>query len=169
MRAALRENPDIYHAHDLDGLLCAFPAALLRRKILIYDSHELWSDIYPFANLRGIRWLLPLLERLLIWRVRSGLTVNRSLAKYLSRKYGKKFISLHNVSTYGKEKKPSLSLRKKFPQKKIILHLGAADEGRGMEQMIGAAKLLPPSFVLVFIGGGKTEEPAKILTQKLGL
>jgi len=168
-RAAFRENPDIYHAHDLDGLLCAFLSAFLKRKILIYDSHELWSDMYPFANLRGIRWFLPLLEKLLIWRVRSGITVNRSLAGYLSRKYGKKFISLYNVSVCGKKKKSLLNLREKFPDKKIILHLGAADEGRGMEQMIAAAKFLPQNYIVVFIGGGKTETQAKILTQKLGL
>ena len=92
MKMAFKENPDIYHAHDLDGLLCAFPATLIKRKILIYDSHELWSDTFPFANLRGIRWLLPLLEKLLIWRVKAGITVNQSLSKYLSPKYGKKFI-----------------------------------------------------------------------------
>lgn len=28
IKAAFRENPDIYHAHDLDGLLCTWPAAL---------------------------------------------------------------------------------------------------------------------------------------------
>lgn len=165
-KAALKENPDIYHAHDLDGLLCATPAAIIKRKILIYDSHEFWSDTFPFANIRGTQWLLPILEKLLIWRVNGGITVNSSLARILKLKYRKNFIYLNNVSNRQKTAKSQLNLRKKFPQQKIIIHLGAADEGRGMEQMIEAAKLLPRNFVLVFIGGGKIEDELKKLIRK---
>ncbi|MFA6492762.1 MAG: glycosyltransferase [Patescibacteria group bacterium] len=168
-KAAFKENPDVYHAHDLDGLLCAIPAALRTRKILIYDSHELWSDTFPFANLRGIQWLLPILEKISMWKVKSGITVNDSLAKILHLKYGKKFISLYNAPAKQKIIKTKLDLRKQFPNKKIILHLGAADEGRGMEQMIEASKLLPANFILAFIGGGKTENELKTIIKKENL
>jgi len=166
MRAAFKENPDIYHAHDLDGLLCAFPAALLKRKKLIYDSHELWSDIYPFANLRGIRWLLPILEKFLMLKVKNGLTVNDSLARYLENKYKKNFIFLYNVSEKTPNKKLRIDLKRLFINKKIVLHLGSADEGRGMEQMIAAAKYFEKNMILVFIGGGKTEKQAQELVKK---
>ena len=168
MKAAFKQNPDIYHAHDLDGLLCAFPAALLKGKILIYDSHELWSATFPFANLRGLQWLLPALEKALIWRVHSGITVNRSIADYLSKKYHKTFLSLYNYPMSTKTRK-TYSLRKKFPNKKIILHLGSADEGRGLEQIIKAAQYLPNSFIVVFLGGGKTEKLIKNEVDKLRL
>jgi glycosyltransferase involved in cell wall biosynthesis len=172
IKAAFREKADIYHAHDLDGLLCAFAAALLKGKILIYDSHELWSATYPFANLRGLRFLLPPLEKILIWRVRAGLTVNQSLADYLSKKYHRHFLALYNAASLSEKRNPTkiqLNLRQKFPGKKIILHLGAADEGRGMEEIIQAAQYLPEKFILVFVGGGKTENEAKNLALKLGL
>ncbi len=169
MKAALKENPDSYHAHDLDGLLCAFPAALLKGKILIYDSHELWSNTYPFVNLRGIQWLLPILERVLIWRIRAGITVNQSIADYLSKKYHRQFLALYNTSDISPVKKSLINLRQKFPQKKIILHLGAADEGRGLAEIISAAQFLPEKFVLIFLGGGKIESQSKILAKKLGL
>lgn len=168
MKAAFKENPDIYHAHDLDGLLCAFPAACLKHKILIYDSHEFWSDTYPFANLRSIRWLLPILERLLIWRVKAGITVNESIARHLREKYRKKFLSLRNLSARTK-KKSGISLRKLFGQKKIILHLGAADEGRGLEEMVKSIQYLPENYILIFLGGGKTESQIKKMAQKLKL
>jgi len=168
-KAAFKENPDIYHAHDLDGLLCTMPAALVKCKTLIYDSHELWSDTYPFANLRGIQWLLPVLEKILMTKVRSGITVNDSLAKILHLKYGKDFISLYNTPTLKKLTKTQLNLKKEFPDKKIILHLGAADEGRGMEEMIEAVKFLPKNNIMVFIGGGKTENELKELIKKENL
>lgn len=167
-KAAWRENPDIFHAHDLDGLLCAFPAALLKGKILIYDSHELWSNTYPFANLRGIQWLLPILEGLLIRRVKAGITVNESLAQYLSKKYRKKFLSLRNLPVRAKNQ-PGISLRELFGPKKIILHLGAADEGRGMEEMVKSVQYLPENYILVFLGGGKTESQIKKMTKELKL
>ena len=169
IRAALKENPDVFHGHDLDGLLCCFYPAFRKRKILIYDSHELWSDTYPFSNLRGIQWFLPILEKLLIWRVRQGITVNCSLARFLSKKYGKGFLALYNVAQANNLGKSRFDLRRKFPGKKIILHLGSADEGRGLEQMIEAMKFLPERFCLVFIGGGKTESQAKELVDKLNL
>lgn len=169
MKAAFKENPDVYHAHDLDGLLCAFPAALLKRKILIYDSHELWSDTYPFGNLRGIQWLFAPLEKFLMIKVQAGVAVNDSIAEFLQKKYQKNFISLYNTPDSFIVRKVRTDLKKLFPRQKIILHLGAADEGRGMEQIIEAAKYFSQDMVLVFLGGGKTEKQAQKLVQKYNL
>jgi len=167
MRASLRENPDIFHAHDLDGLLCALPAALLKGKILIYDSHELWSQNYPFSNLKGIQPLLGPLERILMLKVQKGITVNQSIATFLKKRYHKDFLALRNISDF-KINRGGMSLRKKYPGKKIILHLGSADEGRGLEQIIEASKFLPKNYTIVFLGGGKTEEKAKEMAKKIG-
>lgn len=169
IKAAFYENSDIYHAHDLDGLLCAFPAAFIKRKVLIYDSHELWSDTYPFANLRGMQWLLPILEKMLIWRIQKGITVNQTIAQYLSRKYHKEFIALYNIPRISKITHASSNLRKLFPNKQIILHLGATDEGRGMEEMIAASQYLSKDYALVFVGGGKIENQLEEMLGKLNL
>lgn len=169
MKAAFKENPDVYHGHDLDGLLCAFPAALIKRKILVYDSHEIWSDTYPFGNLKGIQWLLGPLEKFLMIKVQTGITVNGSIAKVLQKKYQKNFISLYSVSDSFLSKKLRTDLKKLFPHQKIILHLGAADEGRGMEQMIEAAKCFNDDMALVFLGGGKTEKQAQEMVSKYNL
>ncbi len=169
IKAVFSEDPDVYHAHDLDGLLCAFPAALFKRKTLVYDSHEIWSGTYPFKNLRGIQWLLPLLEKILIWRIEKGVTVNSSIADYLTKKYHKNFIALYNTPKLVEKNKKYLNLNKKFPNKKIILHLGAADEGRGMEQIIEATKYLPKNYILVFMGGGKIENELKQIIKETDL
>lgn len=158
IRAALAESPDVFHGHDLDGILCSFPAVVRRRTILIYDSHEFWSDTYPFSNLKGIKWFLPILERMLIWKVKAGISVNWSLANLLSKKYAKKFVAVYNVGTSRINRKSPYKFIKMFPKQKIILHLGAADEGRGLEQMIIAAQILGEKYAFVFLGGGKTEK-----------
>lgn len=166
IKASFKENPDIYHAHDLDGLLCAWPAAFLKGKILIYDSHELWSQNYPFSNLKGIQPFLGLLEKLLMLKVKYGITVNQSIADYLKKRYQKDFLALRNVSDF-KINRGGISLKEKYPGKRIILHLGAADEGRGLEQIIEASKFLPKNYLIVFLGGGKTEKKAKEMAEDL--
>lgn len=169
MKASWKENPDVYHAHDLDGLLCAFPAALITRKILVYDSHEIWSEIYPFSNLGALRWLFKPLEKLLILKVKAGITVNQNIADFLNKKYHKSFIALYNCPPRVKQSKAPFSLKKIFPNKKIILQLGIVDEGRGLEQMIRAVKFLPNNYVVVFLGKGKLEDQIKKMAKKLNL
>lgn len=171
MRAAFYEKATIYHAHDLDGLLCAFPAALIKRKMLIYDSHELWSEIFPFSNLGALRWLFKPLEKFLMIKVKTGITVNQTIANFLTKKYHKKFIAVYNAQNTPKENKSRapFSLKKMFPEKKIILQLGIVDEGRGLEQMIKAVKFLPKNYVVVFLGKGKLEDQIKKRTKELDL
>ncbi|MCL5407043.1 MAG: glycosyltransferase [Patescibacteria group bacterium] len=169
MKAAWQTETDIYHAHDLDGLLCAMPAALLHRKTLIYDSHEVWSEIFPFSNLGALRWLFKPLEKFLMFKVKTGLTVNQVIANFLSKKYHKEFIAIYNTPKKDIQAKAPFSLRKKFPRKKIILQLGIVDEGRGLEQMIKAVKFLPQNYLVVFLGRGKLENQIKKMAEDLKL
>lgn len=166
--AAFRENPDVYHAHDLDGLLCAFLPALFKRKILIYDSHELWSENYH-KNQKGVNWIMKPLERFLISRVNYGITVNDSIAAHLKKIYQKDYLSLYNYAAdKGKQKSP-YDLKKIFPRKKIILHLGAADEDRGLGNIIEAAKLLNNNYRIIFIGSVKLKEKLQKEIEKQSL
>lgn len=169
MLAAFRTETDIYHAHDLDGLLCAMPAALIHGKTLIYDSHEVWSEIFPFSNLGALRWVFKPLEKILMPKVKAGLTVNQVIADFLSKKYHKEFIAIYNTPKKNVQAKAPFSLRKKFPGKKIILQLGIVDEGRGLEQMIKAVKFLPQNYLVIFLGRGKLESQIKKMAKDLKL
>lgn len=168
-KAAFNQNPDIFHAHDLDGLLCAFLPALLKRKILIYDSHELWSELYPFSHIKGIRWLIKPLEKIAMTKVSQGITVNESIAKFLAKKYHREFLVLRNCMPVERKRKRSLYLREQFKDKIIILHLGSTGEGRGAEQIFKAASLLPVDFAVVFVGANKREKELRGMIEKLGL
>jgi len=157
-RDAFRENPDFFHAHDLPGLLCLWPAALIKKKPLIYDSHELWAGHFNFQNTRGLHWLFPVLEKWLMAKVAKGITVNDSLAEILTQKYHKEFLTIHNYYQPSKKTQTSLDLRKQFPGEIICLHLGSTGVGRGIEQMIRAAKLLPTGFIIILLGADKRIE-----------
>ncbi len=156
-RLAWRENPDIYHAHDLDGLWCAFLPALFKRKILIYDSHELWSDLPPFKEIKRWRWILPFLERLLVWRVDHGVTVNESIAQILSNKYHKPFLVVRNLANLDKSRGEKENFNWDLVKnKEMIIHIGSTGEWRGMDQIIAAAQFLSDNIRIVFLGADKS-------------
>ncbi len=170
MKAVMKEKADVLHAHDLDGLLCAFPAALLCRKTLIYDSHEIWTDTYPFENLKGIQWFFPILERMLMWKVQAGITVNKSIAKVLTKKYHKKFISIYNIANNNIETIPKKSnFFHKYLNKKIVIHVGGANEGRGFEEMIESLAKLPKNIIFIFLGADLAKSDIKTNVKYLRL
>lgn len=165
-KAAFKENPDVYHTHDLDGLLCVFLPALIKRKTLVYDSHELWSDLPQHNNLKGIHWFLPLLERFLMLKVKYGITVNDSLAKYLEKKYHKPFLSLYNYPDISHRKASPYNLKKLYPGKKILLYLGNTLGGRGVEEVILSLKYLPVNIILVIVSNSSNIVLKKIADEE---
>jgi len=168
-KIALKEDPDVFHGHDLPGLLAAWPAAVLKKKTLIYDSHELWSDLPNFNNIRGLKWFFPLAEKLAMANVSKGITVNQSIAEHLTKQYGKEFLSLRNVPSILDRQKNKFSLRKQFPGDTIVLHLGSTGQWRGAEELITAAKYLPAGYVIVFVGAGRQEKKLSQMIDMLKL
>jgi glycosyltransferase involved in cell wall biosynthesis len=73
LAVALRERIDVFHAHNVEGVLAAWPIARLLRKPLVFHTHTLMEGELPtyFANalvrraMRHVgRWLDALLPRL---------------------------------------------------------------------------------------------------------
>jgi len=149
--ATFKENPDVYHAHDLDGLICAYWPALIKKKILIYDSHELWSDLWS-AKKYKIQWLLRIIERIAMWKVEKGVTVSRSLARILSGMYQKQFVTISNYPVLHCAKTTVYNLGDKYTGMTIVLHIGTMSNGRGIENLIEANQYLPTNFLIVFLG-----------------
>ncbi len=162
---AFKENPDVYHAHDLDGLLCAYLPAAIKKKKLIYDSHELWSDLSSAKRMR-IQGLLRILERVLMRGVERGITVNDALAKILEKKYHKKFESIYNYPKLSAKGGRRYHLREEFPGCVIILHVGTVSRGRGVENLIEASRFLPLNFVTIFLGSFNTGHLADLVEEK---
>ena len=50
---------DIYHANDLDTLLANYLAAIIRRKPIVYDSHEYFTGVPEIQNKKLVKkvWL----------------------------------------------------------------------------------------------------------------
>ena len=141
---------DIITSNDLDTLLACYFAARLRRKRLVYDSHELFTEVPELIDRPATRRIWLKLEQWLVPKLRKAYTVNESLARIFSDKYGVSFAAIRNVP-FARPEPSGLDL-----PGKVILYQGALNLGRGIELMIDAMKHLP-GYELWIIGRGDVE------------
>lgn len=156
-KAAKKEECDFYHAHDLDGLMAGFRAAKKNKKPLIYDSHELFYDLPEFSNIKGFHHFIRFIERYLVKKITAGITVSDTISLFLKKLYEKEFTVIRNIPLLSEAKKPSVSLRKMFPNRKIILHIGGTGKLRGTGQLVKAVQYLPKNYVVVFLGAKEND------------
>ena len=128
---------DLLNCVDLDTLLPGYLAAGLKRKPLVFDAHEHFSEVPEVVRRPLVRKTWEIVAKLLIPRVDFAYTVNDSLAEIFNRQHGKPFEVIRNVPLARKppEKLPELS-QAPF----IILYQGVLNEGRGLEVAILAMK-----------------------------
>ena len=152
-RAAAKETPDFYHAHDIDGLLAIAWVARHKKIPLIYDSHELWSENLANSQLKWVKWMIPALEKYLISFSQKGITASQSYAEQLKKKYRRDFFLVRNMPKLKGTKKSQLNFHQMFPGETVLLHVGQTGAARGAGKLIEMMQFLPTNFTLVFLGG----------------
>jgi len=171
-QAVKHEPADVYHCHDLPALPIGYTAKRRTGGKLVYDSHELFTEVHYIRGLE--RRIFRLLERYLIRRADAVITVNEFAAEELSKRYG---IGLPDVvmncpplARRGDEQsssslRESLGLDGTVP---IIVHVGILSKARGSEKLISAIPFLDHG-VVVFLGWGAEEEKLRGLVRQRGL
>ncbi len=150
----LQSHADIYHAHDVMTLPAGFSASLLRRKPLIFDSHEL--PLYDLsARWIGLKTLFKHFLLYVIPRCSAVITVSQPIADEIRSRYGCRDVTLvRNIPEYQEVKKND-QLRQQLalgPQVRIALYQGALQPDRGLDAVVRAAKFLDPDIVVVLMG-----------------
>lgn len=146
----LRHPGQVITANDLDTLPGCFLAARLRRRRLVYDSHEYFTEVPELVGRPPIRRVWLTLERLLFPRLQTIYTVNASLARLYQERYGKPVKVIRNVP-FPRDLAP------KTQAAPIVLYQGALNLGRGIELMIDAMAHLP-GYTLWIVGSGDVED-----------
>lgn len=156
------KNVDVFWSNDLDTLTANALASIIRRKPLIYDSHELFTELPELQNRKFVKRIWQLAEKLFIKRVKSMITVCDSIASYYNNKYGIKPIIIRNIP-----KKRNLSakdFRKELGlplNKKIIIYQGAVNIGRGIEELVEGIKLIDNIHLIIAGAGDISNQIAK--------
>jgi len=145
---------DILLSNDLDTLVPNFLISKIRRKKLVYDSHEYFTGIAELANSKFKRNVWSRIERTILPKIKIAYTVNDSISKKYAEVYGVKMKVVRNLPLAGNESE-EISQPLFPPGKKVLLMQGMGiNEGRGYEEAIQAMQLLSDDYVLVIIGSG---------------
>jgi len=146
---------DVYHANDLDTLLANYVAAQIRRKPLVYDSHEYFTGVPEIQNKPLVKGVWLTIERWIFPKLKYIFTVNLSIAQLYKSEYGKRLRIMRNmpnkVSLNNCKTKADLGIPE---DKDIIITQGAGiNIDRGIEEAVEAMKYLENVCFLI-IGDG---------------
>lgn len=156
----LKKN-NILISNDLDTLVSNYLVSKIKRIPLIYDSHEYFTEVPELINRPKVKKVWQFIEKLIVPKLKFGITVNDSLAEIYSTKYQIPFFSIRNVPSISRNLKndlSSISLPFDSSVKNILLYQGSLNVGRGLEKLIRAIKLLDNSYGLLLIGTGDIEK-----------
>ena len=156
---------DILLSNDLDTLLPNFFVSKLRKKELVYDSHELFTEIPELIDRPNTKRVWEFIEKLSLPRVKNCYTVSYSIAEYYKEKYNTHFEVVRNVPKRTNIKK-HIKLPSDLTEKKIILYQGAVNKGRGLELMIKTIRLLNNCIFLIVGDGDILDDLKKLVHQE---
>ncbi len=164
---------DVLVANDLDTLLPNHLISWLKRKPLVYDTHEYFTGTPEVVSRPFVHKVWKGLERWLFTRQKTIITVNDSIATLYEEEYGRKLHVVRNMPFY---RKPEASLpadELSLPaDKHIILLQGTGiNIDRGAEELVEAMKSEYglKNILLLVIGSGDVlpELKKRVMAQKL--
>ncbi len=146
---------DVYVANDLDTLLPNFLISRMRKKRLVYDSHEYFCGELSVVNKPSSLWVWSHIEKFCFPKLKTVITVSQSIVDQYEKEYGIRPYLVRNIPPERKVEVTETRASLGIPEDKFILILqgNAINEGRGGEEMIEAMPLLPDTHLLV-VGGG---------------
>ena len=150
----LRERASLVVANDLDTLLACHLAARWKKRELVYDSHEYFTEV-PELQGRAVRRVWLAIERWIFPRLRHVITVNDSIAKAYRERYGNAITVVRNIPMH-RELGPLSSRRElDLPEDRFLLILQGSgiNVQRGAEEAVLAMRELPDCLLLL-VGGG---------------
>ncbi len=153
---------DLFLSNDLDTLLPNFLVSKLKRKALIYDSHEYFTETPELVNRKFVQQVWKRIEVMLFPRLQYIITVNKSIADLYEKEYGKKLAVVRNIPPKSKEVQTLTRKELGLPDDKklIILQGSGINIDRGGEEAVEAMRYLS-NHLLLIVGGGDVIDTLK--------
>lgn len=126
---------DVVCACDADTLPAAVLAGKLKRKKIVFDAHEYFSEVPELVNRRWVYKFWQQVEHFFIPKVDVAYTVNDALAQLFEKKFKVKFEVIRNLPLRNQALQPNTI-------GKYILYQGAVNMGRGVKEMILAMQFI---------------------------
>jgi len=161
----LKSDVDVLVANDLDTLPANYLASRIKRKPLVYDSHEYFTEVPELIGRPVVKSIWTWLEKLIVPRVTAAYTVCESIADVYRGLYKVNFRIVRNLPVQRSCEADEITKDRK---EKIILYQGALNMGRGIEATIRAMQFLDDA-VLWLAGDGDLTSQLKQLVVELKL
>ena len=163
---------DILLSNDLDTLAPNFIASRINKKPLVYDSHELFTEVPELTKKRFVKSFWLFIENLFFPRLHNVITISDGVASFYSKKYNTPIKVVRNVpfKLDFKDQPNNVNLFKsklaKYSGKKII-YQGSLNKDRGIELMIQSMEYVDAK--LFIIGNGDVKRKLELLVQEKSL
>jgi glycosyltransferase involved in cell wall biosynthesis len=144
----ITKKVDIIYAVDLDTIMATSVCKVIRRKKLIYDAHEYFTETPELIDRKWVKSMWQFIQKVFVPTANVFLTVNESLSSILGSISNRPFQYLYNVPDLSSSLASKMVLDNSY-----ILYQGMLNEGRGLEQIIEAMPAIP-SIHLYIIGEG---------------
>tara|TARA_B110000003_G_scaffold200168_2_gene198769 strand:+ start:7919 stop:8998 length:1080 start_codon:yes stop_codon:yes gene_type:complete len=162
----LFSKKEILFSNDLDTLLPNYLIGKLQRKKIIFDSHELFSEIPELVHKKIVKKIWLYIERRIIPKLQNIITVSESIKNHYYNLYGVSATVIRNVPKTNEINR--INLEEVTKGKKIILYQGSVNIGRGIELMIETMPLLK-DYLFIVVGDGDILDNLKKKVNTLSL
>lgn len=155
----LSQKFDAVNAIDLDTAMATLAASKIKKRKLVYDAHEIFTEVPEVVNRPFTKSVWLFVEKFLIPKTDLAYTVSNSIAEFFKNKYGKKFEVIRNV--------PLLKPFEPSQKENAIIYQGALNEGRGLEFLIDAMHDIDATLWIAGDGDLASNLKAQVQKEKL--
>jgi glycosyltransferase involved in cell wall biosynthesis len=162
---------DGIHSNDLDTLLPAFLVSKLRKKKLVYDTHEYFTGVPELLSRPRVRKFWRFIEGSIFPKLKHIFTVNDSIADLYEQDYGNRPSVMRNIplrkqAIYQPKTRAELGLP---PEKFILILQGSGiNVDRGAEEALLMMKHLT-NCILIILGSGDVLDVLKKMAHDEGI
>lgn len=166
----LFRKSDVLLSNDLDTLLANYLVSKLKGKRLVYDTHELFTEVPELTSRPKVRAVWLRIEKWIFPKLKSVYTVNKSIADIYQERYQVPVQVIRNISPKWKSTSIKTKRELNLPEDKhiIILQGAGINIDRGAEEAVEAMKNVE-NAVLIFVGDGDVIPQLKerVISEKL--
>jgi glycosyltransferase involved in cell wall biosynthesis len=175
----MKEPANVIHCHDIGALPVGYLINRMKRRTLIYDSHELWSE---YSSIEGsylkkkLFSVLTYIESFMMRRSNVVITVSDSIADHLANKNDiERPIVIKNVPYKISDdvaKGGDGYFRRYFnlsQETKLLLYQGCLGRCQDLEELVLAMQYVDGDAVLIMLGNGPLKAELRELVKQEGL
>ncbi len=153
------KKSEILVSNDLDTLPANYLVSKMRRKTLVFDAHELFTEVPELIDRKLIKSIWQTLERRILPGIKHAYTVSQSVADTYFKRYGTKIEVVRNLPVKWNDvdrNNPYPGL----PASDFVLYQGAINKGRGLEALVDAFAYIH-EIKCVIAGDGDIQQSLK--------